>query len=511
MTLEQEAVICYFYLIGKQKSIGPKGNAITIRRNADVSYIHRVLQKFTGFTKSTDTVYRYILKLDASNPIVSSLARQGIRYIENYLLPTLPNNVKRPNVRWQMDGRPLPIYVRHNGVICTVTLLLIMDDYSQYIVRAGLYPRIVPNEEGLLKKADFRKEDVALLFACAMYYAQVRPEYLYTDHGSQFMAIVELLTNLAANHEKLTVLTNTIPGKPSGRGKIERLLAEFDKLLADLPGFVKDEKDFKAIYAAQHHKDMFEFHELCSYIDKEIAKLNQQPPRANGKKTREQLWSSVETLPCPPIRRMLHLVRTIRNDDIAIAKDGFWLDKEKYEPRIESDEDMRQWFYAVARHERIPLRAIKLDEPIVRNADDKQWKAEICFNPYDPQPYWCEAVPAGTQDFSAAKYNEMHNRLRQEARDLLSTQESALLAIIESFNPADILKDVHTKEPLLPEEIAEEAPLVKPVIPTPADQLPVGAKPKQPRRRTTKRDKASPASSPAQGMDWNTMPDFDTL
>lgn len=63
----------------------------------------------------------------------------------------------------RMDARPLPIYVNYDGMICTVTLLQVIDDYSWYPVMHRLIPRKIRDEEGLPEGADFTpKEQTSL-------------------------------------------------------------------------------------------------------------------------------------------------------------------------------------------------------------------------------------------------------------------------------------------------------------------------------------------------------------
>ncbi|KAB8140071.1 transposase [Chloroflexia bacterium SDU3-3] len=508
MSLEQEAIICYFYLNRKQHSRGHDGHVVTLNKKSTVSFIHHILTKFTGFTKSLQSTRRYLHRLNIADPIVVARARFGKKYLEEHLMPTLPNNVRRPNIRWQIDGRPLPIYVRYKGLVCTVTLLLIMDDYSQYIVRAGIYPRIIRDEEGFPKRADFTKKDVGVLLASAMYYAQVRPEYVYTDHGSQFMTLRELLEDLSEEFERMTTLTNSIPGRPQGRGKIERLLALFDALLKDLPSFVDEKGGFNAIQAAKRDPEMYTFERLCAYIQTEVERFNQQPPRKNGTKTRAELWTETEAMPAPPVRRMLHLVPESMNKDVAISKTGCRIDNDLYEPRIDSNEDMFQWMLALTRREHIPMRAIKLDEPLYRTPEDKGWKAQICLDP--DNPYWCELVPSGSQRFDEATYNQMLQWVQNRAEEEGDSRPEQLLPFIKSFDPSELMKDVHTKEPLLPEEVATpEEPLVKPVIPPSSEEV---AGKRKPRRKTAGARPSAKSTPPKDtGVDWESMPTFDDL
>jgi len=156
---------------------------------------------------------------------------------------------------------------------------------------------------------------------------------------------------------------------------------------------------FDAISRAKQDAKMFDFDTLCTYIQAEVERLNKLPSRKNGVRTREELWRETESLPAPDVRRMLSLVPETRSQDRAIYKHGFLLDNDWYEPRIESNEDMFQWLVAVARGEHIPMRAVKLNEPLYRQKIDKGWKVEVCLD--REIPYWVDGVPQGTQNFSS--------------------------------------------------------------------------------------------------------------
>lgn len=131
-TEEQEIVACYLYLNPEKKVQLSNGQTIVSPARSEVTYIFRVLNAFFPPPRSWHAVYRYLKRLEKDNPLVVALARKGAKYIEDKLMPTPGHNVERPNARWQIDARPLPIYVRYNGIKTTVSLLLLIDHYSHY-------------------------------------------------------------------------------------------------------------------------------------------------------------------------------------------------------------------------------------------------------------------------------------------------------------------------------------------------------------------------------------------
>src|SRR5207247_295361 len=101
--------------------------------------------------------------------------------------------------------------IRHDGLVCTVTLLLIMDDLSQYPIRARLIPRKLRDEKGLPKRSDFTAADVGILVASAIHYSRRCPGTLYNDHGSQIIAIEEFLDDLSEENQTVIRMAMSIP------------------------------------------------------------------------------------------------------------------------------------------------------------------------------------------------------------------------------------------------------------------------------------------------------------
>jgi hypothetical protein len=108
---------------------------------------------------------------------------------------------------------------------------LIMDDYSQYPIRARLIPRTLRDEKGHPKRCDFNAADVGITFASALYYSGRCTDTLYNDHGSQLIKLEDFLRDLSEENQAAARMAKSISGRPRGRGKIENLLKKFDELL----------------------------------------------------------------------------------------------------------------------------------------------------------------------------------------------------------------------------------------------------------------------------------------
>jgi hypothetical protein len=451
-TPEQEALICYYYLNPEQRTVFPEDGTITVvPRRSNAAYIHALLVKFCPEPpKSIHQVRRYLARLRADDPTTVKFAREGAKALRDRMMPTSRNDVDAPHKRWQMDGRPLPIYIIHDGIVCTVSLLLIMDDFSRYIVRARLIPRVLRDERGLPKRAEFNRDDVGLLIGSAMYHCRMRPWDLYTDNGSQIVPIGLLLSDLSEEHEILTTFARTIPGRPRGRGKIERLLARFDELIIDLAGCAipaKGESEFDAINRARNDPKKLTLQALQKRVDAFINRLNNEPPTQRHKQSRKALWDgSKGVLSAPPIRNLMVIVPEHKERDVQINYWSFqFLGNEHdddWEPRVRNEEDLYRWLVAVARREAIPLRAVKLDDG---------WKVEVCLDRNDQ--YWCEGILKNQRESSEDRYNELLGSVTKRVHTEHALQLKELLPIIQGIGADVALKHQITKQPVLPSEI----------------------------------------------------------
>lgn len=133
-----------------------------------------------------------------------------------------------PNAMWQADHTMLDILVIEDGKPVRPWLTVVMDDHSRAI--AGFFlttaaPCAV-NTALALRQAIWRKDDPDWP-VCGI------PEQLYVDNGSDFVS---------ANIEQACIalkirLIHSRPGRPRGRGKIERFFRTVnDMFLPDIPG-----------------------------------------------------------------------------------------------------------------------------------------------------------------------------------------------------------------------------------------------------------------------------------
>lgn len=537
-TEEQEIVACYLYLNPEKKVQLSNGQTIVSPARSDVTYIFRVLNAFFPPPRSYHAVYRYLKRLEKDNPLVVALARKGAKYIEDKLMPTPGHNVERPNARWQIDARPLPIYVWYNGIKTTVSLLLLIDHYSHYPIRARLVPRKEPDHTGIPKRADVTLEDVGILLASAMYDIDMSPESLYSDNGSENVGVGDIFAQLRSGDSALLAeYVRRIRLRPRGGGAVEAMLWKFDEVLKDLPANLlpakKDpDKDnhFVIIGRALDDEAMLPLEaevpgqaNLKQEIDVFIKRLRKEPKRQNRKKlppdqqhgkrkskakTREELWTSMGAMPAYPIRELMRLVPPARRISTDVRIDHFkirFLEDEHggyHEPLLRVDEDWDRWLMAVARDEHVQLRAVHLDIG---------WRAEVCLDQKDQ--YWCELIPKDDQkvdvDWRMERIRASLKRIRAQHADLFAVlqplaEHYELDTISDTPGGRELVWDRQPDEVDAQREESAETTATEPSAPlqdeTKADkQREESAKEEQ---TVSARTRPRPASSPTSKLDW---------
>ena len=135
-----------------------------------------------------------------------------------------------PNAIWQADHTPLDILlVRPDGEAAKPWLTTVIDDYSRAV--AGYFlsfedPSALHTSLAL-RQAIWRKEDSRWI-VCGI------PDVLYTDNGSDFTS--QHLEQVSADLKIRLVFS--IPGKPRGRGRIERFFSTVNEMfLCELDGY----------------------------------------------------------------------------------------------------------------------------------------------------------------------------------------------------------------------------------------------------------------------------------
>lgn len=179
---------------------------------------------------SYGTVFSIVSSLPAD---LVTLAHQGTRaYSESFEL-VHRREADGPNVIWQADHTPLDILlVRSDGESAKPWLTAVIDDYSRAV--AGYFLSFddpcTLNTSLALRQAIWRKEDPRWTI-CGI------PDVLYTDNGSDFTS--HHLEQVGADLK--IQLSFSLPGKPRGRGRVERFFSTVNEmLLCELDGYAPE-------------------------------------------------------------------------------------------------------------------------------------------------------------------------------------------------------------------------------------------------------------------------------
>jgi len=158
------------------------------------------------------------------------LAHQGTKVYQQRFDLLYRREANGPNAIWQADHSVLDVLlVREGKAPAKPWLTVVIDDYSRAI--AGYFltfdaPSAL-NTSLVLRQAIWRKDDPRW-HVCGV------PLVFYTDSGSDFIS--HHLKQVAADLKM--ILTNSIPGQPRGRGRIERFFLTVQQmLLCALPGY----------------------------------------------------------------------------------------------------------------------------------------------------------------------------------------------------------------------------------------------------------------------------------
>ena len=173
------------------------------------------------------------------SPALMTLAHHGPKaYAQEFDL-LYRREADGPNVLWQADHCLLDLLlVRAGQVPAKPWLTVVLDDYSRAM--AGYFltfdaPSAL-NTALALRQAIWRKDDPRWQ-VCGI------PQTLYTDCGSDFTSqhIAQVSIDLKIR------LTNSIPGQPRGRGRIERFFRTVQQMLVcDLPGYAPSQRPVRA-------------------------------------------------------------------------------------------------------------------------------------------------------------------------------------------------------------------------------------------------------------------------
>jgi putative transposase len=226
-------------------------------------------------------VYTLIRRMD---PALLTMALEGTKAYEERFELIHRREAESPNAIWQADHTELDILVKdEDGQPRRPWLTIILDDYSRAVAGYMLFfPAPSAIQTALaLRQAIWRKARPGW-HVCGI------PEVLYTDHGSDFTS--QHLEQAAANL-KIRLVFST-PGRPRGRGKIERFFESLAQVfLCRLPGYARSEAERDAVLTLPQLADALERYLIDEYLA--------TPHRATGQAPQAR-WEAGAFLPRMP-------------------------------------------------------------------------------------------------------------------------------------------------------------------------------------------------------------------
>ncbi len=192
--------------------------------------VRRLAQEIGEQPPNYWTVYRIIRDLPAD---LLTLAHEGTKAYSDTFELVRRREADGSNAIWQADHTPLDILlVRSDRKIAKPWLTIVINDYSRAI--AGYFLSFEDpcalHTSLALRQAIWRKED-ARWIVCGI------PEVLYTDNGSDFTS--RHLEQVGADLKIQLIFS--LPGKPRGRGRIERFFSTVNEMfLCELDGYAPE-------------------------------------------------------------------------------------------------------------------------------------------------------------------------------------------------------------------------------------------------------------------------------
>lgn len=220
----------------KKRSIAPELEELTkalalSKPKLSITTIQRKIKKLAEAKGLAAPKYHVIYKIvNSLKPSLLTLVHKGsVAYRDKYEL-IYRREIGKANEVWQADHTPLDILLlNEKEEAIKPWLTIVQDDYSRAI--SGYYlcfehPSAI-NTALALRQAIWRKTNPKWQ-VCGI------PEKLYTDNGSDFISKHIKQVGIALKIQ----LVNSIPGRPQGKGKVERFfLTLLQQLLEGLPGY----------------------------------------------------------------------------------------------------------------------------------------------------------------------------------------------------------------------------------------------------------------------------------
>ena len=222
---------------GERRTISTRlrsgGRSLSERPPLPLSSVHRQVSHFAQLIGESAPSYWVVRDIVLGIPKdLQTLAQHGPRSFGEFYDLVHRREASAPNAVWQADHAQLDILLlREDGPPARPWLTAVIDDYSRAI--AGYYLSFEPpsslRTSLALRQGIWRKMEPHWQI-CGI------PDVLYTDNGADFTS--KHLEQVAIDLKMRLVFST--PGRPQGRGKIERFFRTVNELfLCDLEGYTR--------------------------------------------------------------------------------------------------------------------------------------------------------------------------------------------------------------------------------------------------------------------------------
>ena len=198
-----------------------------------ITSVYRQVREFAQLTGEPPPSYWMVYDLIRELPgSLLTLAHQGPKAYSEFFDLVRRREAAKPNAIWQVDHAQLDILLlKDDGTSMRPWLTIVIDDYSRAI--AGYYLGFDPPSSlrtSLALRQGIWRKGHPHWHICGI------PDVLYSDNGADFTS--NHLEQVSADLKMRLVFST--PGKPQGRGRIERFFRSINEMfLCDLDGYTQ--------------------------------------------------------------------------------------------------------------------------------------------------------------------------------------------------------------------------------------------------------------------------------